>query len=156
MRAHAILLTIFTLASVAFATDASMRARRARNLLQLNLCPSDYTACQLPNSRGWECVDTNVSLPCQNEPPISVLKERRTYAQNNLEMCGGCEGDAKTVDCTQLAYVEAVGCIAGRCEVGAHFLRAALHVLVSDMSSQVRACSEGYALNPMLNACFKA
>lgn len=94
---------------------ASQRARSRRADFSLTArgsrCPAAHTACSIPGSvRGFECIDTN----------------------SNIEMCGGC-ANAGGVDCTTLPGVDAVGCIAGQCEVW--------------------ACAEGFAWDASSSSC---
>ncbi|GAA5860012.1 hypothetical protein JCM8547_003058 [Rhodosporidiobolus lusitaniae] len=72
------------------------RARERRNRLNLerSLCPASHSACSIDGGKGFECIDT----------------------QNNIEQCGAC-ASAGGVDCSSLPGVEAVGCVAGTCEI---------------------------------------
>ncbi|GAA6058790.1 hypothetical protein JCM10212_001906 [Sporobolomyces blumeae] len=76
----------------------SGRARTRRNadaaLFKRNVCPSSHTACPIEGQKGFECIDTS----------------------SNLEQCGSCASSGG-VDCTSLPNVEAVGCVAGVCEI---------------------------------------
>ncbi|GAA5929699.1 hypothetical protein JCM1841_005941 [Sporobolomyces salmonicolor] len=77
------------------AVAPSGRARSRRNeLARRNLCPTSHSACSIEGKKGFECIDT----------------------QSNLEQCGAC-ASAGGVDCTSLPGVEAVGCVAGVCEI---------------------------------------
>ncbi|BGP57069.1 hypothetical protein JCM8202_006298 [Rhodotorula sphaerocarpa] len=78
------------------ATVPSGRARARRNeaLFKRNVCPASHTACSIDGQKGFECIDT----------------------QSNIEQCGACASEGG-VDCTQLAGVDAVGCVAGSCEI---------------------------------------
>ncbi|GAA5820376.1 hypothetical protein JCM10212_002726 [Sporobolomyces blumeae] len=73
----------------------SGRARARRNLARRNLCPASHEACAIEGSSGFECIDTS----------------------SNLEQCGGCATSGAGVDCTALPNVDAVGCVAGVCEI---------------------------------------
>ncbi|EGU12710.1 Glycoprotein gp2 [Rhodotorula toruloides ATCC 204091] len=59
-----------------------------------NACPASHTACRIEGQRGFECIDTS----------------------SNIEQCGACATEGG-VDCTGLPGVEAVGCVAGVCEI---------------------------------------
>lgn len=74
------------------------RARRTADILARGQrCPASHTACDLKGSvLGFECIDT----------------------QSNLEQCGACSTSGG-VDCTSLPGVDAVGCVAGVCEIWA-------------------------------------
>jgi len=92
-------------------TGASQAARARRNVRRGNLCPAPYDSCSLPGSkRGFECIDT----------------------ASNLEQCGACALDGG-VDCTAIPGVDAVGCVAGKCEIW--------------------ACAEGYAFDASSSTC---
>ncbi|ORY68035.1 antifreeze glycopeptide AFGP poly protein [Leucosporidium creatinivorum] len=72
-------------------------AARARRSLarRSGLCPASHTACAVSGVKaGFECIDV----------------------ASNLEQCGAC-ASAGGVDCTALPGVEAVGCVAGQCEI---------------------------------------
>ncbi|GAA6011320.1 hypothetical protein JCM10207_008298 [Rhodosporidiobolus poonsookiae] len=75
-------------------SGARARARRAGGLHRRNLCPADHSACSVPNGKGFECIDT----------------------QSNLEQCGACASSGG-VDCTAIEGADAVGCVAGVCEI---------------------------------------
>ncbi|GAA5976591.1 hypothetical protein JCM11641_001349 [Rhodosporidiobolus odoratus] len=79
---------------VAAAPSGYARQRRNRALFKKSMCPAAHSACQVPNSKGFECIDT----------------------QTNLEQCGAC-ASMGGVDCTTLPGVEAVGCSNGICEI---------------------------------------
>ncbi|POY72685.1 hypothetical protein BMF94_4514 [Rhodotorula taiwanensis] len=85
---------------------------RARHRRKRNVCPDAFTACPLDNRVGFECVDI----------------------QSNLEQCGACSVNGGT-DCTALPGVEAVGCVAGRCEIW--------------------SCVDGHSYDPKLDECVK-
>ncbi|GAA5875999.1 hypothetical protein JCM1840_006242 [Sporobolomyces johnsonii] len=89
----------------------SGRARSRRNeLARRNLCPAAHSACVIDGKKGFECIDT----------------------QSNLEQCGACASQGG-IDCTSLPGVEAVGCVAGVCEIW--------------------SCQDGYAYNAETSAC---
>ncbi|GAA5949913.1 hypothetical protein JCM21900_005519 [Sporobolomyces salmonicolor] len=93
------------------AVAPSGRARSRRNeLARRNLCPASHSACAIDGKKGFECIDT----------------------LSNLEQCGACASNGG-VDCTSLAGVEAVGCVAGVCEIW--------------------SCQDGYAYNAETSAC---
>ncbi|GAA5828391.1 hypothetical protein JCM11251_006224 [Rhodosporidiobolus azoricus] len=72
-------------------------ARQRRNLAshKRSLCPASHSACSVPgSSKGFECIDTS----------------------SNIEQCGAC-ATSGGVDCSSLPGVEAVGCVAGVCEI---------------------------------------
>ncbi|KAM0754417.1 hypothetical protein T439DRAFT_321457 [Meredithblackwellia eburnea MCA 4105] len=95
---------------------ASQRARSRRSELTTrgSRCPASHTACSVAGSvRGFECVDT----------------------QSNLEQCGAC-ASAGGVDCTALPGIDAVGCVAGQCEIW--------------------ACAEGFAWDAATASCAPA
>ncbi|GAA5887283.1 hypothetical protein JCM6882_002474 [Rhodosporidiobolus microsporus] len=79
---------------VAAVPSGAARQRRNRILQKRNLCPANHSACSIQGGKGFECIDT----------------------QSNIEQCGAC-ASAGGVDCTQIEGVEAVGCVAGTCEV---------------------------------------
>ncbi|GAA5976843.1 hypothetical protein JCM10908_005648 [Rhodotorula pacifica] len=70
--------------------SARARVRRSKR----EVCPNSFTACPIDNRAGFECIDI----------------------QSNLEQCGACATQGG-VDCTSILGVEAVGCVAGRCEI---------------------------------------
>ncbi|GAA6008291.1 hypothetical protein JCM10207_000075 [Rhodosporidiobolus poonsookiae] len=74
-------------------SGARARARRAVHNKR-NLCPASHSACEIPGAKGFECIDT----------------------QSNLEQCGACATQGG-VDCTAIEGAEAVGCVAGQCEI---------------------------------------
>lgn len=78
------------------AATSDVRSRSRRALRQRrSLCPASHTACSVAGTKsGFECIDT----------------------QSNLEQCGACASSGG-MDCTALPGVEAVGCVAGVCEV---------------------------------------
>ncbi|GAA5985968.1 hypothetical protein JCM10908_006353 [Rhodotorula pacifica] len=80
-----------------------------RRSLDKAVCPSSTVACPLSED-GYECVDTS----------------------NNLEQCGGCFATGGK-DCTSMKGADAVGCIAGACEIW--------------------SCQKGYRLNGTGTAC---
>ncbi|KAK4704694.1 DNA methyltransferase 1-associated protein 1, partial [Phenoliferia sp. Uapishka_3] len=92
----------------------SMRARTRRTtelVSRGSQCPLSHTTCALAGSvLGFECIDT----------------------QSNLEQCGGCAA-AGGSDCTALPGVDAVGCVAGLCEIW--------------------ACAEGFSWSASSAAC---
>ncbi|GAA5839864.1 hypothetical protein JCM11251_001235 [Rhodosporidiobolus azoricus] len=76
------------------APSGAARQRRNRLALKRNLCPAGHSTCSIEGGKGYECIDT----------------------ESNIEQCGAC-ASAGGVDCTQIEGVEAVGCVAGVCEV---------------------------------------
>lgn len=99
----------------------SSRARaRARERRYLSLCPGSYTAC--PAGSGFECVDTSVSLYFSSQSRSAsrdLCTDNTLRRQSDIEQCGGCSGDERSVDCTAIDGIAAVGCVDGRCEVWA-------------------------------------
>ncbi|KAK4700085.1 hypothetical protein P7C70_g6167, partial [Phenoliferia sp. Uapishka_3] len=91
------------------------RSRRSDGLVTRGLrCPASHTACTVSGSvRGFECIDTD----------------------SNLEQCGACSSSGG-VDCTAIAGVDAVGCVAGQCEIW--------------------ACAEGFAWDALSSSCAAA
>ncbi|GAA6002433.1 uncharacterized protein JCM10292_006655 [Rhodotorula paludigena] len=76
-------------------TASPVRARTRRSSFhKRSLCPASHTACSVEGGSGFECIDIS----------------------NNIEQCGACANDGG-VDCTAIAGAEAVGCLAGVCEV---------------------------------------
>jgi len=78
---------------------ASQRARSRRDNItpRGSRCPASHTACAVSGlAKGFECIDTT----------------------SNLEQCGACASQGG-VDCTALPGVDAVGCVAGQCEIWA-------------------------------------
>ncbi|BGP54521.1 hypothetical protein JCM8202_001604 [Rhodotorula sphaerocarpa] len=77
------------------ASAPSQRARSRRaNVHRRNVCPASHTACTVAGTQGFECIDTS----------------------SNIEQCGACASEGG-VDCTQIEGAEAVGCVAGTCEI---------------------------------------
>ncbi|TNY22368.1 antifreeze glycopeptide AFGP poly protein [Rhodotorula diobovata] len=96
-------------------TGARARARRAAAngkaaLFKRRACPMSHTACAIEGAKGFECVDT----------------------ASNLEQCGACASEGG-VDCTSLPGAEAVGCVAGTCEIW--------------------SCADGYQFDSATSAC---
>lgn len=96
------------------ASGVARRSKIARELArrqaQQTLCPASQSACVIPGTESFECLDT----------------------QNELEACGGCVSGvfgavagaaelAVGVDCSALpgVAVGGVSCVRGQCEVSA-------------------------------------
>jgi hypothetical protein len=89
---------------------SAVRARRSLSR-RSGLCPASHTACAVSGAKaGFECIDV----------------------ASNLEQCGAC-ASAGGVDCTSLPGVEAVGCVAGQCEIW--------------------SCAEGFAWDAATSSC---
>ncbi|GAA5873761.1 hypothetical protein JCM8547_005942 [Rhodosporidiobolus lusitaniae] len=88
------------------------RARRNEQYGKRNLCPASHSACAVGGGHlGYECVDT----------------------ANSIEQCGGCAGTSHSQDCSAIVGADAVGCVAGRCEVW--------------------SCAEGYTYSAATQSC---
>lgn len=59
------------------------------------MCAAGEELCPLPSAKGFECLDTS----------------------SNLEACGACPFQPGSDDCTAIPGVQAVQCVAGRCQV---------------------------------------
>lgn len=97
-------------------TASPVRARTRRsNFHKRSLCPASHTACSVEGGSGFECIDISVRRPSSLARSARFLT-RSSRVQNNIEQCGACANDGG-VDCTAIAGAEAVGCLAGVCEV---------------------------------------
>ncbi|GAA5864078.1 hypothetical protein JCM8547_005128 [Rhodosporidiobolus lusitaniae] len=91
-------------------TGARARSRRDNVHRARSLCPASHSACKVQGGNGFECIDTT----------------------SNLEQCGACASSGG-VDCTALAGVSSVGCVAGVCEIW--------------------ACAEGFSWDAATQSC---
>ena len=102
-------------------TGPSQRARARRSEVQrrAGTCPASHTACSVDGVKGFECIDTTVSIrgarsllqaraETDHLPPPRAC--RPTLSSAAAASAGG-------VDCTAIEGVAAVGCVAGVCEI---------------------------------------
>ncbi|KAK4704664.1 hypothetical protein P7C70_g1542, partial [Phenoliferia sp. Uapishka_3] len=126
-------------AAAAPGPSARSRSRRAAHedntlVARGSRCPASQSACAVTGSlASFECVDTSVrSLFTSFTVPLA---HRFTVLQSNLEQCGACSSSGGA-DCTALPGVDAVGCVAGVCEIW--------------------ACAEGFAWDVSAASCSAA